>query len=923
MAREELGARAHGARLIPPEFYRAAFEQATDGIFGLDPGYRITAVNARGCELLGWSLEELVGRSVWDFVPAEDLARVPPRLHELGPGDILTTERRVRRRDGVLMQAELTLRKLRDGGFIGVGRDVTERRAIEDRLRRSEKMMADIISFLPDATFAVDTRGVVIAWNRAIEVMTGVPAGDMIGQGDHAYAVPLYGQRRPILIDLVDADQGAIERHYQNVRRGGETLVGEAFAPGVFDGRGAYLWSVAAPLYNDAEERIGAIESLRDVTERKRDEAALLVGGELLRATLEAAADGILAVDDKGAVVHFNRRFAELWRIPQEVLDSHDSAVLRRYVMDQLEDPEAFVARVQALYDSPDEGLDTLWFRDGRVFERASCPMISGDRVTGRVLSFRDVTERKRVEAALQESERRYRTLFESASEAIFLMCDGRFADCNSRTLEIYGCTREQIVGAHPEQFSPPRQPDGRDSQEAAHEHIAAALAGQPQRFEWVHTRADGTPFDAEVSLNLVELAAGPHLLAIVRDVTDRKREEERRIQLERRLLHAQKLESLGVLAGGIAHDFNNLLMAMLGNLELAQMELDASSPVRRRVGDAVKAALRAADLTRQMLAYSGRGRFTVKRLNLSALVEENAHLFRASIARTTSLVLRLDAALPAVEADPGQVQQVVMNLITNASEAIGEAPGTITLSTRVEACDEACLGRSRVDEKPPAGLFACLEVSDTGCGMSEETQQRMFDPFFTTKLTGRGLGLAAVLGIVRGHRGAMLLESAPGRGSTVQVLIPLAGPEEDAEPAPEAREPAAPLPRASSARGTVLLVDDEEGVRASSRLMLEHLGFTAVIAANGEEAVEIVRRRAAGIDLVLLDLSMPRMDGVTALGLILEIKPDARVILCSGYDEPNMRTRVPAERLAGFLAKPYDLRQLQVALERALAPRA
>ena len=259
------------------------------------------------------------------------------------------------------------------------------------------------------------------------------------------------------------------------------------------------------------------------------------------------------------------------------------------------------------------------------------------------------------------------------------------------------------------------------------------------------------------------------------RDITERTRAEAERLEMERRLLHAQKLESLGILAGGIAHDFNNLLMAVIGNLDLALLDLSPISAARPYIDRALQATRRGADLTRQMLAYSGKGRFVITRMDLSELVRENTNFFRTAISRTVSMNLCLTGECSAIEADAGQVQQVIMNLITNASEAIGEKAGVITLTTGVEAFDAAYLSTSRLSEKPPAGRFAYVEVSDTGCGMADETKQRLFDPFFTTKFTGRGLGMSAVLGIVQGHKGAVMVQSAVGHGSTIRVLFPAA----------------------------------------------------------------------------------------------------------------------------------------------------
>ena len=269
-----------------------------------------------------------------------------------------------------------------------------------------------------------------------------------------------------------------------------------------------------------------------------------------------------------------------------------------------------------------------------------------------------------------------------------------------------------------------------------------------------------------------LEIEGKPTCRTALIDITERKRAEEERLELERRLLYSQKLESLGTLSRGIAHDFNNLLSAVLGNLDVALLTLP-SSDGRQGIERAIVAARRAAHLTNQILAYSGKSRFTVSRFDASDLVRDNVVLFRTAIPRRINLNLSLSCQPSMVEADPSQMQQVIMNLITNASDAIGEMTGEIELITGVDDFRPDYLSRSRIEEKPEAGRFAYLEVSDTGCGMDEETQQRFFDPFFTTKSTGRGLGMSVVLGIVRGHKGAILVKSAKGQGTTIRVLIP------------------------------------------------------------------------------------------------------------------------------------------------------
>jgi CheY-like chemotaxis protein len=366
-----------------------------------------------------------------------------------------------------------------------------------------------------------------------------------------------------------------------------------------------------------------------------------------------------------------------------------------------------------------------------------------------------------------------------------------------------------------------------------------------------------------------------------------------------------QKLESLGVLAGGIAHDFNNLLVAILGNAGLALMELPPESPARQTVLAIETAAQRAAELTRQMLAYSGKGRFVIERLNLSRIVEEMAHLLEVSVSKRAVLKYRFAPDLPAIEGDATQLRQVIMNLITNASDAIGDRSGVISISTGLMHADAAYLKTAYMDDALPEGDYVYLEVADTGLGMDEQTAERIFDPFFTTKFTGRGLGLAAVLGIVRSHRGAIKLYTEPGRGTTFKILFPTAGP---AVPTPEEPVEAATT---APAVATILVVDDDETVRTVTRRMLEQSGYTVFQAADGAEALAIYRENQGAIDLVLLDMTMPHMDGEETFRELRRIDPRVRVLLTSGYNEQDATERFAGKGLGGFIQKPYRPQEL------------
>ena len=398
-----------------------------------------------------------------------------------------------------------------------------------------------------------------------------------------------------------------------------------------------------------------------------------------------------------------------------------------------------------------------------------------------------------------------------------------------------------------------------------------------------------------------------------------RLRAESERRRLETRVLHAQKLESLGVLAGGIAHDFNNLLMGVLGNADLALLELSPVAPARENVENIRTAAQRASELTKQMLAYSGKGHFVVQAVDLNEVVEEMAHLLEVTTSKKAVLKYNFADNLPAVEADTTQLRQIIMNLITNASEAIGDKSGVISISTGAMECDSAYLATSydagigAGGEQIPEAVYAYIEVADTGCGMDRETLERVFDPFYTTKFTGRGLGLAAVLGIVRGHRGAVKVYSEPGRGTTFKVLLPALD-----QPAVRGTGVRA-VELTWRGRGAVLLVDDEETVRAVGRQMLEAAGFEVVTAADGREGVERFREAPDDIVCVVLDLTMPHMDGEEAFRELRRIRPDVRVLLSSGYNEQEIANRFAGKGLAGFIQKPYQLANLIEALKAVL----
>lgn len=389
-------------------------------------------------------------------------------------------------------------------------------------------------------------------------------------------------------------------------------------------------------------------------------------------------------------------------------------------------------------------------------------------------------------------------------------------------------------------------------------------------------------------------------MLGTVMDVTHQRLAEEERVRMERKMQEGQKLESLGVLAGGIAHDFNNLLTGILGNASFARMDIPANSPAQPSLEQVEIAAQRAAELCKQMLAYSGKGRFVVQRVDLSALVRETADLLQVSISKNCGVKFALAEDLPPINADATQIRQIIMNLVINASEAIADKAGAIIVATGVIEADRAYLSEAHLSPNIPEGEYVFLEVSDNGMGMTAATRAKIFDPFFTTKFTGRGLGLAAVLGIVRGHSGALKVHSEMGRGTTFKLLLPCAdGPSETESALPS------PLIKWRGA-GTMLVVEDEDTVRATMTRMLERIGFEVLQAANGHEALEIFHRDGGKIVGVLLDLTMPLLDGNATFMELRRLDPDVRVLLMSGFNEQDAVHRFAGKGLAGFIQKPF-----------------
>ncbi|MFO0948533.1 MAG: PAS domain S-box protein [Planctomycetota bacterium] len=557
-----------------------------------------------------------------------------------------------------------------------------------------------------------------------------------------------------------------------------------------------------------------------------------------------------------------------------------------------------------------DKGGRTLWMETTAT----SVPGDGEGELREIIAVSRDVTRRHHMEVELRHREEQFRTLVEQSPVSIQILDPrGRTLQVNRAWMDLWGLSMDDLenyniledpqlksLGIH----EPIRRAFGGESMEIPVARYDAERTLGKGRKRWVGGRAYPV-FDPDGSLR--------NVILMHEDLTEKKLREDEQRKLESQVQQTQKLESLGVLAGGIAHDFNNLLVGILGNAGLALLEMSPTSPARNTIANIETAARRAAELCRQLLAYSGKGKFLVEPLNLTELVEEMSHLLEVSIAKNVVLKFKLDRQLPAVNADATQMRQIVMNLITNASEAIGEKSGVVNIVTGVQECDRNYLRETYLDKDVQEGTYVFLEVSDTGCGMDKKTLAKIFDPFFTTKFTGRGLGLAAVLGIVRSHKGAVKVYSEPDKGTTFKLLLP----------AMVRVSPPQSLPVEKAAvqiaTGTVLVADDEPTVREVASRALQKTGLQVIAVPDGRSAIDAFRQRADDIDLVILDMTMPRLGGEETFRELRKIRKDVRVILTSGYNEHEAMVGFQGKGLAGFIQKPWHPAQLMELVTRCL----
>jgi two-component system, cell cycle sensor histidine kinase and response regulator CckA len=613
----------------------------------------------------------------------------------------------------------------------------------------------------------------------------------------------------------------------------------------------------------------------------------------LLRATLEATSDGILVVDGRGRVTSFNETFADMCRFPREVMASDAESGMLELVLLQLKDPEPFLAKVKELYANPEaESFDIVEFRDGRTFERYSKPQRVEERVVGRVWSFRDVTDRKRAEADL-----RFKTaLLEaqvSCSNDGLLVVDGKGKKIlqNQRMIDLWKIPQEIADDADDE--SQVRYVTGRTKnpqqfidkvvylyshpEETSHDEIEAVDGTMLDRYSYPIVGGDGTYYGRIWSF---------------RDITERR-------HLEDQLRQAQKMEAVGRLAGGIAHDFNNILGIIRGQAEFLAREVSASGAAPRRLEQIGQATDRAANLTRQLLAFGRKQVLQPRRLDLNVVVSEIEPMLRSLLGESVQVVVAEASDPVVVRADAGQIEYVIMSLAMNSRDAMPKGGRLVLRTANVELAAEQTSHHPDV----AAGPYAMLAVEDTGAGMDAQTRSHVFEPFFTTKPMGQGtgLGLAAIHGIVSQSQGHIEVESVPGQGTTFRIYLPRL------EMEPVAPGPAVSVAGDRDSSETILLVEDEPSLKELNSEVLRELGYEVLAAGSGGEALKIAAAREGRIDLLLADVVMPGQSGTELARLFLATRPGTKVLYMSGYAGDDLVQYGLDEAVAGFIEKPFS----------------
>ena len=879
--------------------FKAVFEAANVGKSVTLPDGTIN-VNKAFADMLGYSQEELESTTWQALTPADEIDRIQELTTPIlkGKSDSIRFDKRYIHKNGSHIWVDLSVSAHRDSNgellhFITTVVNITDRKQAEADLMKSESNLSALINGREESIWSIDK-------HYNFDILNDFFKADFL----KAFGLEL--QSGMSALDILPSDLMAIWQPLYERAMAGEHVVFNFSAP-----LGEKLHSFETtlhPIYTDGQ--ISGVSAISvDITDRKQAEDSLRQSEDRYRNIVDATPLGVfiyeLANDGQLIFRDSNPAASTILGVDcSQFIGMSIEEAFPPLAETEIPDKYRIVASTGEIWQT-----EQISYKYEKIEGAYQVTAFQG-ALNRTIVLFQDITHRKQTEQALVENSANMTAIMENTQDSIWtintsyeiVFVNSVFADSFLASFGVQLEPGVSLLGSLPE----PLQPGWK-------ERYDRALSGES--FEVIDEIDVGThSIFIEVSFNPITIndkIVGASLFG--RDITDRIQAEKDRLSMEQQLLQTQKLESLGVLAGGIAHDFNNILMGILGYADLALSELDIFSPAREYVQGINDSSRKAADLVKQMLAYSGKGKFSLEPINLNNLIQDTVQMLTISISKNVVLKFNYSEAPGFLEGDPSQIRQIIMNMVINASEAIGKKSGVIALTTGTMYCDREYISgtgfeaqvtlREQIDE----GMYLFLEVSDTGMGMGKTTLERLFEPFFTTKYTGRGLGLSAVLGIVRGHKGMIKIYTEKGRGTSFKVLFPLYGSESENSKTETSME----IDDTWQGKGTFLIADDEEAVRTVGKHMLKKLGFEVITAKDGKIAIDLFKKHADKIVGVLLDLTMPHKDGAQVFQEIRQINSKVKVILCSGYNEQDATQQFVGKGLAGFIQKPYVAKEL------------
>jgi two-component system, cell cycle sensor histidine kinase and response regulator CckA len=882
------------------EFFRAVFEQSAIGVAIVQLDGRPVLANAALERFLGFTGAELRERTYQAITYPDDLALDAELAAQLVAGqvDSYVVEKRYCRKDATIVWGKLTVSLLRTQAgqpefVLAMVEDIDERKRVEGALKASDARFRESFDASGVGMALVAPGGRIFEVNDALCQFLGRNAPDVIGRNFADFTHPDDEAETRRHIDRFYAGEVhsyQMEKRY--LHADGQTIWGLLTVSLVRDSSGT-------PLH--------VVSQVQNITAQKVAREALRESELRYRRVLDTAYEGVWTIDRAAITDYVNDRMAEL-------LGYRADEMLGRSMFEFMDDG----ARLDAARNFQRRQLGVMEKHEFRLQRKdgtelwtlmATSPILDDEgRFAGALAMVTDITEAKRAELALRESEARYRGLVELAPDGILVHCEGRIVFANAAAARLLGAaTPDALIGRSGLDFLDPEYRQTVRERMDQRYPLGTVLPRLEERI----VRLDGSTCDAELAGITITYGGRPARQVIIRDLTERRRAEASVRELEEQFRQSQKMEAVGQLAGGIAHDFNNLLTVINTYSELLLNEMDTASALREEVAEIRRAGMRAALLTRQLLAFSRKQILQPRILDLNTVVMELEPMLRRLIGEHIRIVTRQEGDLGPVKADPGQLEQVLINLVVNARDAMPDG-GTLLIETANVHLDETLIARHPALK---TGAYAMLSVSDTGFGMDEATRSRVFEPFFTTKEVGKGtgLGLSTVYGIVAQSNGYIWCDSEPGHGTTFKVYLPSAGDDE-----PRVTEPSrgATAPRGAE---VLLLVEDEDQVRALARRILERYGYKILEARDGRDALRIAEGYEGRIDVLVTDVVMPELAGHQVFQSLLKARPTLRVLYMSGFTEYDIIRRGFVHAETAFLQKPFTATGLAQAVRAVL----